>query len=153
MMVSGMEGENLAYWLVKTEPEQYSYFDLVRLGRDRWNGVRNLRAIKYMKGMTPGDQVFIYHTGKEKAIVGVAEVVSIPYPDPETGDPKFMVVDLAPCYPLPKTVTLKGIKQNPFFGEWQLVLEPRLSVMPVKSEYWKLVLQLAGVGNEKYIGV
>lgn len=143
----------LDYWLVKTEPEQYSYFDLVRLGRDRWNGVRNFRAIKYMKGMISGDQVFIYHTGKEKAIIGVAEVASLPYPDPEAGDPKFMTVDLIPRYPLPRTVSLKTVKQNPLFGGWQLISEPRLSVMPVKSEHWELVLQLAGVKNEKLIGV
>lgn len=138
------EGEILAYWLVKTEPEQYSFFDLVRLGRDRWNGVRNFRAIHYIKEMAQGDQVFIYHTGKEKAIIGVAEVVSTPYSDPGALDPKFMVVDLIPRYPLPRTVSLKEIKQNPSFEGWQLVSEPRLSVMPVKKEYWELVLQLAG---------
>ncbi len=143
---------HLAYWLVKTEPEEYSYFDLERLGRDRWNGVRNLRAIKYMKGMIPGDLVFIYHTGKEKAIIGVAEVASLPYPDPEAMDPKFMVVDLIPRYPLPRTVSLKTIKQNPFFGGWQLISEPRLSVMPVNGEHWELVLRIAGARNENFIG-
>jgi predicted RNA-binding protein with PUA-like domain len=129
--------------LVKTEPEEYSYFDLVRLGRDRWNGVRNFRAIKNIKTMLPGDQVFIYHTGKEKAIVGVAEVVTTPYPDPVAGDPRFIVVDLAPRYQLLKTVNLKTIKQDPAFQEWELVHQPRLSVMPVKEEYWHLIHQLA----------
>lgn len=133
----------MAYWLVKTEPAEYSYSDLVRLGRDRWNGVRNFRAIKNLKAMIPGDQVFVYHTGKEKAIVGVAEVVSTPYPDPTVGDPRFVVVDLAPRYQLPQTVSLKTIKQNPFFQEWELVKQPRLSVMPVKTEYWQLILQLS----------
>jgi predicted RNA-binding protein with PUA-like domain len=138
--------KELAHWLVKTEPENYSYYDLVRLGRDRWNGVRNFRALKYLKAMLPGDQVFVYHTGKEKAIVGVAEVFSMPYPDPETGDPKLVVVDLIPRYLLSRTISLKEIKQNFHFKDWQLVLEPRLSVMPVKPEYWKLVLELAGAG-------
>lgn len=133
----------MAYWLVKTEPEAYSYFDLIRLGRDRWNGVRNFRAIKNLKVMTPGDQVFVYHTGKEKAIVGVAEVVSMPYPDPVAGDPRLIVVDFVPRYQLPQTVSLKTIKQNPAFYEWELVHQPRLSVMPVKEEYWALIHQLA----------
>jgi predicted RNA-binding protein with PUA-like domain len=133
----------MVYWLVKTEPQEYSYFDLVRLGRDRWNGVRNFRAIKNIKAMSPGDQVFVYHTGKEKAIVGIAEVVSTPYPDPTAGDPRFMVVDMAPRYKLPHTVSLKTVKQNPVFQEWELVNQPRLSVMPVKAEYWALIHQLA----------
>lgn len=132
----------MAFWLVKTEPEEYSYFDLVRLSRDRWNGVRNFQALKNLKAMNPGDQVFIYHTGKEKAIVGVAEVVSVPYPDPTAGDPRFMVVDLAPRYQLPQTLSLKAIKQNPAFQEWELVHQSRLSVMPVKTEYWQLIHHL-----------
>ena len=131
------------YWLVKTEPETYGYADLVRLGRDRWNGVKNPVALKNIKAMQPGDEVFVYHTGKEKAIVGVAQVVSQPYPDPELGNPRFVVVDLEPQYPLPRPVTLKEIKANPAFQDWALVRQSRLSVMPVTKEHWELVLFLS----------
>ncbi len=131
------------YWLVKTEPETYGYADLVRLGRDRWNGVKNPVALKNIKAMQPGDEVFVYHTGKEKAIVGVAQVVSQPYPDPELGNPRFVVVDLEPQYPLPRPVTLKEIKANPVFQDWALVRQSRLSVMPVTKEHWDLVLFLS----------
>ncbi len=133
----------MAYWLAKTEPESYSYNDLARLGRDRWNGVRNFKALKYMRAMQLGDLVFIYHTGKEKAIVGVAEVMATAYPDPEEQDPRYIVVDVAPRYLLDRPVTLREVKQNPVFGEWELVHQPRLSVMPVIEEHWDLVHQMA----------
>lgn len=125
------------YWLAKTEPEEFSYGDLVRKGRESWNGVRNMTAQRHLKAMQPGDQVFVYHTGKEKAIVGVAEVVSMPYPEP--GAVRFVTVDLAARYALARSVTLKEIKANQVFQDWELVRLPRLSVMPVKEEYWGLI--------------
>jgi predicted RNA-binding protein with PUA-like domain len=130
------------YWLAKTEPEEYGYGDLVRKGRDRWNGVRNPVAQKNIRAMKPGDQVFIYHTGKEKSIVGVAEVVSESYPEVE--EPRFATVDLEPRYSLSRTVALKEIKANPGFEGWELVRLPRLSVMPVTHEHWKYIHQLSG---------
>ncbi len=134
----------MAYWLVKTEPTEYNYNDLERLGRDRWNGVRNFKALNNIKKMLPSDLVFVYHTGKEKAIIGVAEVVSKPYPDPGESDPKLIVADMLPRYRLPYPVSLKTIKTNPAFQDWELVHLPRLSVMPVREDYWRLVHQLAG---------
>jgi predicted RNA-binding protein with PUA-like domain len=133
----------LAFWLLKTEPETFSYADLERLGRDRWNGVRNFKALKHMRDMQTGDRAFIYHTGKEKAIVGVAEIIQPPYPDPEEADPRFIVVDVAPRYKLVRPVTLKEIKQNPAFEQWELVRQARLSVMPVPEHHWLLIHQLA----------
>lgn len=132
------------YWLLKTEPETFSYADLVRLGRDRWNGVRNLRALKYLREMQPGDLAFIYHTGKEKAIAGVAEVVTGAYPDPTEKDPRFVVVDVVPRYPLARPVTLKEVKALPVFQEWALVRQARLSVMPVTEEHWRIVHEMGG---------
>lgn len=132
----------MSYWLVKTEPESYCYEDLVRLGRDRWNGVRNFTALRHLRAMRPGDRVFVYHTGKEKAIVGVAEVVSQPYPDPELGDARFPVADLAPRYRLPQPVSLKAVKADPVFADWLLVRQSRLSVMPVTAEHWRLIHQM-----------
>lgn len=137
----------MTHWLMKTEPESFSYADLERLGKDRWNGVRNFKALKYMRQMQVGDLVFVYHTGKEKAIVGVAEVAKPFYPDPEAGDPRFIMVDVAPRYPLARPVTLKEIKQNPFFEEWELVHQPRLSVMPVREDHWEKVLELACISH------
>ena len=135
----------MSYWLVKTEPETYGYADLESQGRDRWNGVRNWQALKYMRQMQPGDAVFVYHTGKEKAIIGVATVVSLPYPDPEAAQSRMIVVDLAAKERLPRPVTLHEIKQDPFFQAWELVNLPRLSIMPVQPEYWEEVLKLAGM--------
>lgn len=133
----------MAYWLLKTEPETFSYADLQRLGQDRWNGVRNFTALKHMRHMQNGDLAFIYHTGKEKAIVGVAEVIKTAYPDPEEENPRYVVVDVAPRYPISRPVTLKEIKQNPIFRDWELVRQSRLSVMPAPKEYWELIHQLA----------
>ncbi|HOP75816.1 MAG TPA: EVE domain-containing protein [Bacillota bacterium] len=133
----------MSYWLLKTEPESFSYDDLVRSGRERWNGVRNFRALKNMREMHPGDQAFIYHTGKEKAIVGVGQVVSEPYPDPDETDSRYIVIDVAPGYRLNRPVTLKEIKADPAFHEWELVTQPRLSVMPVTPEHWARVHEMA----------
>lgn len=133
----------MAYWLAKTEPESFSYGDLEKLGQDRWNGVKNFAALKHMKQMELGDLVFIYHTGKEKAIIGVAEVISTFYPDPNETDERFIVVDVKPRYPLDRPVTLKEIKSHALFQEWELVRQSRLSVMPVSEEHWKYILELS----------
>lgn len=131
------------YWLAKTEPESFSYADLERLGGDKWNGVRNFVALRHMRNMQPGDLVFIYHTGKEKAIVGIAKVTSLPYPDPEAEDSRYIVVDMAPKEELARPVTLKEIKTSQRFNDWELVTQSRLSVMPVSAENWQRVLTLA----------
>jgi predicted RNA-binding protein with PUA-like domain len=96
-----------------------------------------------MRQMQPGDQVFIYHTGKEKAIVGIAEVASLPYQDPEAEDSRFIVVDVIPRKLLAHPVTLKEIKASQTFDDWELVTQSRLSVMPVSAENWHKVLELA----------
>jgi len=133
----------MSYWLVKTEPDEFSYTDLERLGRDRWNGVRNFTAIKHLNQMRPGDLIFIYHTGDEKSIVGVAAVVRSAYPDPTSQDDRFIAVDLEARYRLLKTVALKQIKADPSFADWELVRQPRLSVMPVRETHWLLIQQLS----------
>ncbi|MDU2065425.1 MAG: EVE domain-containing protein [Sporomusaceae bacterium] len=137
------------YYLVKTEPTVFSYDDLERLGQDRWDGVRNFTALKYMKLMKPGDKAFLYHTGKEKAIIGVIEITSEPYTDPNEEDPRWIVVDTRPCYKLAEPVSLKAIKASPIFSDWLLTTSSRLSVMPVKEEYWRVVHQMAQTPPEK----
>lgn len=134
----------MARWLLKTEPEEYSYDDLVAEGRGRWDGVRNPTALRHLRAMRPGDVALIYHTGKEKAIVGVAEVVSEPYPDPNAGDEGLVAVDVRARARLPRPISLTEIKADPAFADWELVRISRLSVMPVRDEHWTR-LEVLGV--------
>lgn len=129
------------YWLLKTEPEEYSFADLVAAGEDIWDGVRNPQAQKYLKAMSAGDAAFIYHTGSEKAIVGNAVITSAPLADP--GDNRYVAVKVKAGEPLPRAVTLKEIKADPAFSEWELVRLPRLSVMPVSADIRQKILMLA----------
>ncbi|HEX9166170.1 MAG TPA: EVE domain-containing protein [Gemmatimonadales bacterium] len=130
-------------WLLKTEPSTYSWADLVRAGRATWDGVRNPAALGHLRGMQPGDEAFIYHTGGEKAVVGVARVVTAAYPDPKAGDPRLVVVDLEPVRPLASPVTLAAVKADARFAGFALVRVPRLSVMPVSPEQWRLILAMS----------
>ena len=133
-----------SYWLLKTEPSTYSWDDLVTARRAAWDGVRNATALTHLRRMQSSDQALIYHTGKEKAIVGIAKVVSAPYPDPKAGDPKLVVVELAAGRRLPAPVTLATIKADPRFADFALVRIGRLSVVPVSAEQWRAILALAG---------
>ena len=132
----------MAYWLMKTEPLEYGYHHLEQAGRDVWDGVKNFAALKNLKSMRSGDLAFVYHTGKEKSMVGVAEIISQPYPDPK--DNHLYLVDLRPLYCLHRPVSLAEIKQDPAFSGWELVRLPRLSVMPVLPEHWSRIHALAG---------
>lgn len=132
----------MAYWLLKTEPEEFSWGMLVERGREPWTGVRNAAALKSMREMAPGDKAFIYHTGGERQIVGIAEVVMAAYPDPTGTDAKHVAVDVAPLQALGRPVTLAEIKADPAFADWQLVRQSRLSVMPVPEELWRRILRM-----------
>ncbi len=134
----------MAYWLLKSEPQEYSYTDLEREGRAVWNGVKNPLALKYLRTMEPADQALIYHTGKERQVVGIAEIVSLPYHDPRLDDPKLVVVDIQPVRSLSLPVTLVQLKQSGNFTDFDLIRIPRLSIVPVTAEYWQRILQLAG---------
>jgi predicted RNA-binding protein with PUA-like domain len=131
------------YWLLKTEPGTYSFADLEREGRAVWDGVTNNLALKHLRSVKKGDQVLIYHTGDEKSVVGLAEVVSDPYPDPKSSDPRLAVVDLRATRRLPKGVPLSEIKARPDLAEFPLVRLPRLSVVPVTEAQWKLLLEMS----------
>jgi predicted RNA-binding protein with PUA-like domain len=130
------------YWLLKSEPSVYSYADLERDGRAVWDGVGNALALKYLRLMKPGDRAFIYHTGDEKQIVGIAAVTSAAYPDPKEKDPKLVVVDLKPLEKLAKPVPLSAVKARPELADFELVRIGRLSVMPVSAERWKMLLAM-----------
>lgn len=132
------------FWLLKTEPSTYSFADLQRDGRTTWNGVTNALSLKHLRTMKRGDRAFIYHTGDEKQIVGIAEIASDPYPDPEAANPKLAVVDIKPCEPLPSPVSLAAIKARAEFANFALVRIGRLSVMPVSAGQWKRLLAMAG---------
>src|SRR5450755_4399053 len=125
------------HWLLKTEPSTYSFTDLVSEKRAVWDGVANALALKHLRSMKRGDLAFIYHTGDERQIIGIAEVMSDPYPDPQENDPKLAVVDLKPRERLPRPVTLAEIKAKPEFRDFELVRMGRLSVMPVSASRWQ----------------
>lgn len=132
----------MRYWLLKTEPGDYSYQDLERDGGTVWDGVGNNLALIHMRETRAGDQALIYHTGKERAIVGIAEVTSDPYPDPELDDDKRAVFDVAPERRLARPVTLSEVKADETFDDFDLVRNSRLSAMPVPPELWKRLLAM-----------
>jgi predicted RNA-binding protein with PUA-like domain len=134
----------MTYWLLKSEPQDYSYTDLKQAERTVWNGVKNPLALKYLRTMQPTDEALFYHTGKERRVVGIAQILSLPYPDPALDDPKLVVVDIRAVRSLPQPVTLAQIKQSGNFADFDLIRLPRLSVVPVSAEYWQQILQLAG---------
>lgn len=133
----------MSRWLLKTEPDTYGWADLVREKVGRWDGVRNATALIHLRAMRPGDEAFIYHTGGEKAVVGIARVRTSAYPDPKAGDPRFVMVDLEPVRPLATPVTLAAIKGDARFTEFALVRIPRLSVMPVSAVQWRAILAIS----------
>jgi len=133
----------MAYWLLKSEPSDYSYDDLEGDGRARWDGVRNAVALKHMRRVKKGDEAFFYHTGSERAIVAIATVESDAYPDPAAEDEKIVVFDVAPGRRLQRPVTLSQIKESGSFDDWELVRIPRLSVMPVPAAVWSAVKEMA----------
>ncbi|HEU5103577.1 MAG TPA: EVE domain-containing protein [Roseiflexaceae bacterium] len=132
------------YWVLKTEPDNYSYAELERDGATVWDGVRNNAALMHMRTMQPGDLALIYHTGDERQAVGLAEITSAPYPDPQQNDPKLVVVDIRPLRRLMQPVTLAAVKLIPEFATYALVREARLSVVPTNDAQWARLLELAG---------
>jgi predicted RNA-binding protein with PUA-like domain len=129
------------YWLVKTEPETYSWENLVNDKKGVWDGVRNFQARSNLKAMKKGDQVFVYHTGEEKAIIGIAEVIKEGYPEPK--DNAWTAVDLAPGKKLKKPITLAQIKADKKLANMVLVRASRLSVQPVKEDEFEYIIALS----------
>lgn len=131
------------YWLLKTEPSTYSYADLERDKKAVWDGVSNALALKHLRSMKRGDLAFVYHTGDEKQIVGIAEVTSDAYPDPKEKDARLVVVDLKPRERLKRPVTLSEVKADGQFRDFELVRMGRLSVMPVGESRWNKLLKMS----------
>ncbi len=134
------------YWLIKSEPNTYSWDDFVAKEKDHWDGVRNYQARNNIKEMKPGDLALFYHSVKAKEIVGIAEVVSDHYPDPTIDDDRWVVVDLIPHLKLKNPVKLDQVKKEERLSEMVLVKNSRLSVQPVKAEEFDVIIQLSELG-------
>ena len=131
-----------AYYLLKTEPEGYSFDDLERDGSTVWDGVRNYAALKHMREVRKGDLAFVYHTGTERRVVGIARAASDAYPDPRADDPKIVAFDLEPVERLERPVALSEIKDDPELQDFDLVRLPRLSAMAVTPEQWEKIVAM-----------
>ncbi len=130
-------------WLFKEEPSSYSFDDLARDGKTSWIGVRNALAQKHLRAVRKGDPIFFYHTGGEKAVVGIAKASNDAYPDPNDRSGKLYAVDIVPVKKLRRPVTLAEIKAKPVFRDFPLVRISRLSVMPVTEKEWAEIEKLA----------
>ena len=131
----------MAYWLMKSEPESYSWADLVRDGGTEWDGVRNNAARLHLKAMKQGDEAFLYHSMSDKAVVGIMRITREAQPDPRDKD--WVSVRVEPVKPLPRPVTLAEIKAEPKLAKMELIRQSRLSVAPVKPEEWETVLAMS----------
>jgi predicted RNA-binding protein with PUA-like domain len=131
----------MSYWLVKSEPDVYSYDDLLKDGKTDWTGVRNFQARNNLRDMKKGDKVLYYHSVKEKAVVGMAVVSKESYPDPT--DEKWLAVELEPSKKFKGAATLEMIKAEPALAEIYLIRQGRLSVTPLKKDEFDLIVQLA----------
>ena len=132
----------LAHWLVKSEPYEYSWDNLVRDGSTYWDGVRNAQARNNLRAMAVGDLILYYHSNVGKEVVGVAKVKKTAYQDPTTDDDRWVVVDVAPLKALAEPVTLKDIKAAPKLSEMALIKQSRLSVMPVEKKHFDAILKM-----------
>ena len=137
----------MAYWLLKSEPDSYSWDDQVKKGAqgDAWTGVRNFRAREHLNAMKKGDLAFFYHTGDEKQVVGVVEIIREAYPDPTDKEGVFKAVDIKAVKPLKQPVTLAAVKADKRLKDMVLAKQPRLSVQPVTTEEWKIVSKMGGL--------
>lgn len=134
----------MAHWLMKTEPDDYSWDRLVAEGETEWSGVRNYQAALNMRAMRKGDRVFFYRSMVDPAIVGIMTISQEAYPASDAPGEKFVCVKVKPVRPLASEVSLATIKSDARFAEFKLVRQSRLSVVPVSDEHWKLLCEMAG---------
>ena len=135
----------MAHWLMKSEPESYSWADLVRDKGTEWDGVRNNAARLHLKAMKEGDEAFFYHSMSDRAVVGIMRVTRAAQPDPKNTD--WVSIRVEPVKALPRPVTLAEIKAEPRLSRMELIRQSRLSVAPVRGEEWKVVLEMAERGR------
>jgi predicted RNA-binding protein with PUA-like domain len=132
----------MAFWILKTEPSSYAYDDLEREQTTVWDGVTNPQALNNIRQMRPGDRALIYHSGDERAAVGLAEIVSGPYADPNLDDNRLVVVDVRAVWRLTRPITLAAIKADPAFAQFGLVRQGRLSIVPVSDDLWQRLMEM-----------
>lgn len=135
-----MKNKKSGYWMVKQEPETYSWDDFVKDGRTDWSGVRNYQARNNLREMKTGDRVLFYHSGKDKAVVGMAEVVKSAYPDPTADDGQWVAVDLKPVKPLKNPVLLAAIRYDKRLAELPLIRQSQLSVMALTKDEFDIIV-------------
>ena len=139
----------MAFWLMKSEPSNWSWQDQLGKGAtgEEWDGVRNYQARNNMRAMQSGDQAFFYHSQKEKAIVGIVEIIAEAHPDSTTDDPRWDCVDVRAVESLPRPVTLEMVKQEPRLADLALLRNSRLSVQPVTDTEWQVIRELGGLDS------
>jgi predicted RNA-binding protein with PUA-like domain len=135
----------MAYWLIKSEPEVYSWDQLVKDKQTRWDGIRNYAARLHLRAMKKGDEVFFYHSNKGTEIVGIAKVTKEAYPDPTSSDPAWFAIDVSPFKKLAKPVSLDQIKKEKKLAGMALVRISRLSVQPVSAGEWEHIMKMGGM--------
>ena len=133
----------MAYWLLKTEPDCYSWDQLRADGKTVWDGIANALALKNLRTAVKGDLALIYHTGDQRSAVGIAKITSAPYPDPQQDDDRLTVVELKPLRALRHPVSLDQIKADPAFAGWDLLRISRLGVVPVPPKMWDRIQELS----------
>jgi len=132
-------------WLIKSEPDEYSWQQLVKDGETLWTGVRNYAARNNLRSMATGDPVFFYHSVKGTEIVGIAKVIKAHYPDPTSDNPAWVAVTVAPFKAIPQPVKLGTLKQDPFFADMDLVRQGRLSVGKVSEKEFRRICRMGGL--------
>jgi predicted RNA-binding protein with PUA-like domain len=135
----------MSYWLVKSEPNAWSWEQHMAVGVEPWNGVRNHQACNNMKAMKVGDRAFFYHSGAERQVVGVLEVVREYYPDPSDASGRFGMVDFKALHPLARPVSLAEIKADGRLDHIALIRQSRLSVMPLDDGAWRIIAEMGGI--------
>jgi len=139
----------MAYWLIKSEPEVYSWDQLLKDKQTRWDGIRNYAARLHLRSMKKGDEVFFYHSNKGTEIVGIATVTKEAYPDPTSDDPAWFAIDIKPLKKLSKPVSLDQIKKEKKLSGMALVRISRLSVQPVKDVEWEMIMKMGGMESTR----
>ena len=136
-----------SYWLLKTEPEEWSWKQQIKCGSNgaEWNGVRNYQAARNLRKMKKDDRCFFYHTGNEKKIVGIVKVIKEHFLDKTDPSSKFVSIKVRALYPLKREVSLQEIKKNKVFSDFSLVKQSRLSVVEVNTKYWKIICKMGNV--------
>ncbi|TPW16865.1 MAG: hypothetical protein FD129_592 [bacterium] len=133
----------MANWMFKTEPDDFSFDDLETNGESNWDGVRNAQALIYLRQVAAGDEIFIYHTGTQKSVIGVARATGPGRPDPRDASGKMVIVPIVPVRRLPSPVSIAAIRASKELAQFLLVRNSRLSVMPVQASEWRAILRLS----------